>query len=520
MKKHISILLLLGVASSVAQAAAVDIRRAALRVQKAVGGQWSVLPAPKSQAAPAHLYVLTNGSNEIIVTPVNDSLPAVLAQFNAEKFPAENTPAGWWLREMDQALSRGMKREFTSTRTEVIKPLVKAQWDQIAPFNKYLPKENDLPSYTGCVATALAQIFRTIKYAEGSGTKTWRGVTADFSHKWDWDNMPVPRGEWAGENDESALLMTYIGVAVNMNWGYADGSGAFSSEVPDAIIKWFGYDPENTVWVERRMFDDVTWEDLIIGELLAQRPLYYRGGGHVFILDGRRSDGLYHFNWGWGGKYDGYYDLYDLGLPNVGPGGGSGDFRSGHQIVRCAPPGVEVKDIKAVLTTTEYDASAGRIYADYQVRGFSQPDVISLESYLVVEDLLSNQIAATHQMNHLDIRKYNHAIKPYVKLANFAPELPAGYYRIYPAYTMDDVSTPTKATPMPGTPEYVWLTVNADGSREYSTTPVEPPVSSVEDAVVNPQPVYYNLQGTEVTKFVPGVYIKRTGSKVSKVIIK
>ena len=30
-------------------------------------------------------------------------------------------------------------------------------------------------------------------------------------------------------------------------------------------------------------------------------------GGHCFICDGYDEQGMYHFNWGWSGKYDGYY---------------------------------------------------------------------------------------------------------------------------------------------------------------------------------------------------------------------
>jgi hypothetical protein len=36
------------------------------------------------------------------------------------------------------------------------------------------------------------------------------------------------------------------------------------------------------------------------------------GSGHAFVIDGYDSNGLYHVNWGWGGSYDGYFQLNNL----------------------------------------------------------------------------------------------------------------------------------------------------------------------------------------------------------------
>lgn len=52
-------------------------------------------------------------------------------------------------------------------------------------------------------------------------------------------------------------------------------------------------------------------------ELEAGRPVVYAGyissgGGHAFVIDGINADGYFHINWGYGGQYDGWFDLQVL----------------------------------------------------------------------------------------------------------------------------------------------------------------------------------------------------------------
>ena len=65
---------------------------------------------------------------------------------------------------------------------------------------------------------------------------------------------------------------------------------------------------------------------MLRAELDAGRPVMYTGrdpaGGHSFVCDGYDSHDYFHFNWGWGGSYDGYYALNAL---NPGAGGVGGN---------------------------------------------------------------------------------------------------------------------------------------------------------------------------------------------------
>jgi hypothetical protein len=56
--------------------------------------------------------------------------------------------------------------------------------------------------------------------------------------------------------------------------------------------------------------------------------------GHAFVCDGYDGNGLYHFNWGWGGAYDGYFKLAILNPETGQVGSGSSDgYAYGQEIV-------------------------------------------------------------------------------------------------------------------------------------------------------------------------------------------
>ena len=61
---------------------------------------------------------------------------------------------------------------------------------------------------------------------------------------------------------------------------------------------------------------------MVFGELSNMCPIYYAGadnageGGHAFVIDGYDADGLVHVNWGWYGRFGGYYNI-DLLNPRI-----------------------------------------------------------------------------------------------------------------------------------------------------------------------------------------------------------
>ncbi len=73
------------------------------------------------------------------------------------------------------------------------------------------------------------------------------------------------------------------------------------------------------------VFRDTTsmdWDSLLVANLDQKIPMYYAGwsvpdtNGHAFVCDGYQGNDYFHFNWGWGGSYDGYFYT-----DNLTPGG-------------------------------------------------------------------------------------------------------------------------------------------------------------------------------------------------------
>lgn len=108
--------------------------------------------------------------------------------------------------------------------------------------------------------------------------------------------------------------------------------------------------------VIRDYYSTTDWIALLKSELDAGRPMEYAGfgsgGGHAFVCDGYDAYDYFHFNWGWGGAYDGYFSIDALDPAGTGIGGGSGGFNSGHQaLIGISPPS----------QVTDYDL---RLYGD------------------------------------------------------------------------------------------------------------------------------------------------------------
>ncbi|MEA3477276.1 MAG: C10 family peptidase [Bacteroidota bacterium] len=198
-------------------------------------------------------------------------------------------------------------------------------WNQGCYYNDSCPADAAGPCghvYAGCVATATSMLMKYHHHPyQGTGSysyvhPTYGTQSANFgATTYEWGEMPM-----FDANEHVAQLMYHTGVTVDMNYS-PTGSGASSSLVVNALITYFGYDPSG-IWDYKAYYTDPVWESMVMGELDVERPLYYRGqgaaGGHAFVCDGYDDDyggvgDLYfHFNWGWSGAYNGYFQLSAL----------------------------------------------------------------------------------------------------------------------------------------------------------------------------------------------------------------
>lgn len=284
-------------------------------------------------------YVFNNeGGNGYTIVSGNDLMPEILGYSDYGYFDLDEIPENmkvWMQGYVDQAnyaISCGVftPAKATDIRKEV-NPIIKAEWDQGTPFNNFCPTVGGNKSYTGCVATAMAQVMHSYQYPErAKGTCVFNGSTVTLSTEYEWDRMldKYLQNQYNTANaDAVAQLMYDCGRAVNMKYS-PTGSGAQSQNVQLALINNFSYDLGES-YVERKYFQTEEWDDMMYAEIAAGRPVIYsgideNGGGHAFILDGYRSGGFYHLNWGWSGKSNGYFRLDALNPANQGAGSGTG----------------------------------------------------------------------------------------------------------------------------------------------------------------------------------------------------
>lgn len=242
--------------------------------------------------------------------------------------------------------SRGIKRVKRKAPQRAprrdIAPLVQTKWDQGAPYNNQCPTLNGSTTYTGCVATAMAQAMYYYQWPSAStGSKTYywnngkKNLTSSLAATLDWNNMNLTYTESSGtaaQKNAVATLMKVCGYSVEMDYGgdNEEGSGAATSLVAGALINNFGYD-KGTYYDMRDYYSQDEWNQMIYDNLINYGPVIYGGqgdmGGHCFICDGYRdSDNFFHINWGWSGTSDGYFALDVLDPDDLGTGGGAGGF--------------------------------------------------------------------------------------------------------------------------------------------------------------------------------------------------
>ena len=294
-----------------------------------------------------YVFNLSDNNGFVIISAEDLVLPVLGYAFEGTHFEENQPPQfiSWMQNYKDQILyvrendlettvKITLQWEKYSNKTQkensffdnraIVGPLLgDIKWGQGCLYNDTCPVDAAGPcghAYAGCVATATGMIMKYHSHPHtGTGSHSYNHATygtlsADFgSTTYDWANMP-----FSGSNENVAQLLYQVGVSVDMNYG-PTGSGAYSGNAVTALINHFSYDPAANY--QQRVNFPTTWDNMLMTELNNDRPLLYRGqgsGGHAFVCDGYDDDyqgggNLYfHFNWGWDGAHNGYFQLTSL----------------------------------------------------------------------------------------------------------------------------------------------------------------------------------------------------------------
>lgn len=293
--------------------------------------------ASASRADVADYYVFNTDDGSAFVIVSGDDLTEPVLAYGDGAIDVSRLPSNvrWWLGEYKRQIeylrtlspAQLTKAAKCSPHQDLtIEPMITSKWNQGKPYNNQCAEYEGERCVTGCVATAMAMVMHYWKYPAvlpalpAYTTATFHiPVEALPSATLDWDNMlDVYPSRYTDEQGAAvATLMRYCSQACFMDCS-PEGSGSSGLEQLLAF-KLFGYN-RAARHLYRDNYSAQEWDEMVVNDLSAGHPIAYCGrgdqGGHAFVLDGC-ADGKYHFNWGWGGSYDGYFEL-DLLVPYKG----------------------------------------------------------------------------------------------------------------------------------------------------------------------------------------------------------
>ena len=277
-------------------------------------------------------YVFNYDGGGYVIVSGDDRAEEILG-YGDGYLDMNNIPSNmrWWLGQYKEQIEfliknpnlQVMKSGNTSTMltASTVAPMLTCIWDQTEPFWNQCPTYNGSKCYTGCVATAMAQVMYYWKYpaqlpALSSYTTAASpriNVAALPGITLDWDNMidDYTGSYTTAQANAVAWLMRYCGQSCQMMYS-PDGSGAYTDDQLEGM-KLFGYNSGAT-YVQRNNYSDAQWTAMMLEDLQAGRPILYGGddgySGHAFVVDGYNSStNKYHINWGWSGMDNNYYAI-------------------------------------------------------------------------------------------------------------------------------------------------------------------------------------------------------------------
>lgn len=233
-------------------------------------------------------------------------LSALLEQYaeSLSKLTSTTTDQSWNTRSQATSQDGGILLET-------------ANWGQGYPYNAQCPIIDGVQCPTGCVATAMAIVMKYYNWP-AQGKNKWEfkycGISKDFSESnYDFNSYLDSYSSDVEINTSIANLSNLfrdLGISVNAVYR-SNETLAQQSQIGHVLTRFFKYSP-NCRYILKRDYESDVWENLIISSLKSNHPIIYSASntqiGHAFVIDGYKT-GMYHINWGWDGRLNGYFSI-------------------------------------------------------------------------------------------------------------------------------------------------------------------------------------------------------------------
>ena len=356
MKKRIFTMLVLAMACVTLQARPVDQETAKRLGQSFVkanfeftrqSDQLNLVQTAYSERGEACYYIFNVGDTGFVILAADDNYRPVIGYSDRGTFnPDDMAPA---LAEYLEVVRQGVMSASVASSASVAVAsdwamlekngrlvsrhggredvfLVQTTWNQNYPYNYFCPEGEGGPGghcYAGCVATAAAQLMKFWNHPiQGQGSYTYipedhpeyGPLTANFGETtYDWDNMPnaISNNSPIEQIEAVAQLIYHVGVSVDMNYR-PTSSGAVTGKLCQTMPAYFFYtDQMDNLY--RENYTHEGYMQLVINSIDMNWPMVQRGGGHAYVLDGYNDNDMVHFNWGWSGSSDGWFNIDEHG---------------------------------------------------------------------------------------------------------------------------------------------------------------------------------------------------------------
>jgi len=307
-----------------------------------------------------------NENSGFVIVAADDRVNPIIGYSLESSFSVMNQPSAfiYWINKIEKQILYAIEKNVSqkndiSIKWNQLKGVTKGEvdptlpicgpllveegytfmWDQGKPYNRMCPTYDTIyftPPETrhakvGCVAVAMGQLMKYWNYPiigndSHSYIENEYGLqSVNFMEDYyDWEEMSYSLNIDSVSYSiyDTAIypipeLLYHCGVSVEMDYG-EDGSGANVDNIPFALTNYFRYsDSITTRSLTIFNFPD-KWISYLKDEIINKRPVIYKAvdlynlTNHAFICDGYDSDNNFHFNWGWGGLFNGFYSIYAI----------------------------------------------------------------------------------------------------------------------------------------------------------------------------------------------------------------